>query len=262
MKISIVTIVFNEVGNIDKTLESVYRQTYAEIEHIVADGGSTDGTYAKVQAFAEKWRNRSGVFSCASERDGGIYFGMNNGLARCTGDYVIFCNAGDVFADDEVVAKLVSAAESAAELPDLIYGDVASEIDGKVLSRTAHGEKFMPYGMPACHESMMYNIAIIRKLKLRYDTTYRISADYKFTYQFVNASTRFCYVKIVVVVYEEGGVSKVNKWKGLAEACRARKEVGGLSLLRRFFIRMAQTAALLLSTYAGPLYRLIRLRKI
>lgn len=121
----------------------------------------------------------------------------------------------------------VAGKGTAAELPDLIYGDVASEIDGKVLSRTAHGEKFMPYGMPACHESMMYNMAIIRKLKLRYDTTYRISADYKFTYQFVNASTRFCYVKIVVVVYEEGGVSKVNKWKGLAEACRARKEVGG-----------------------------------
>lgn len=254
MKISIVTIAYNEAANIERTLESVTRQTYGDIEYIVIDGGSTDGTVDVIKRYGEK------IAFWTSERDKGIYDGMNKGLAKCTGDYVIFCNAGDRFAAEDTLAKLANAAEK-EDLPDLVYGDGASEINGRLMVRTAHGPKFMPFGMPACHESMLYKRSLIEKLNLRYDTSYRIAADYKFTYQFVKAAEMFAYVPSPVIVFSEGGVSTANKWKGLAEACRARAEVADLPLAKRLFIRGAQTAALILSTYAAPLYRAIRLRR-
>lgn len=262
MKISVVTISYNEVANIKVTMDSVFGQTYPGIEYIVQDGGSTDGTVEVVKkAGGESGWTADGrsSFSWMSERDGGIYFGMNKGLERCTGDYVIFCNAGDALAADDVIAKMVETAEK-NKWPDLVYGDCASEENGKRLIRTAHGPGFMRFGMPASHEAMMYKLTLVRELGLKYDTSYRIAADYKFTYQFVTAAKTFAYAKIPVVVFSEGGVSTANKWKGLSEACRVRREVGRLSLAQRAYIRLAQSAALLLSTYARPLYRMIRLR--
>lgn len=250
MKISVVTIAYNEVANIEATMKSVLEQTYPDIEHIVQDGGSKDGSVDIIKRFDCNW---------VSERDDGLYDGMNKGLARCTGDYVIFCNAGDSFVSNDVIEKMVRAAE-ANGMPDLVFGDCASEINGELMVRKAHGPKFMPYGMPAAHESMMYKLALVRKIGLRYDTSYRISADYKFTYEFLNAAKTFARVDAPIIKFSEGGVSTANKWKGLAEACRARKEVSGLPLPKRLFIRLAQTAALLLSIYAAPLYRAIRLR--
>lgn len=262
VKVSVVTVSYNEVANIEATMNSVLGQTYPNIEYIVQDGGSTDGTVEVIKKVGgeRRWtaEGRSS-FSWTSERDGGIYFGMNNGLARCTGDYVIFCNAGDSFVSNDVIEKMVAAAEANGS-PDLVFGDCTSEINGKLMVRKAHGPKFMPYGMPAAHESMMYKLDLIHKIGLRYDTTYRISADYKFTYEFLNAAKTFARVDAPIIKFSEGGVSTANKWKGLAEACRVRREVGSLSLSHRLFIRLAQSAALILSTYAAPIYRWLRLR--
>ena len=126
--------------------------------------------------------------------------------------------------------------------------------------RKAHGPQFVRFGMPASHEAMMYKLSLVRELGLRYDTSYRIAADYKFTYEFLNAAKNFARVDIPVIKFSEGGISTANKWKGLSEACRVRREIGSLSLSHRLFIRLAQSAALILSTYAAPLYRWLRLR--
>lgn len=261
MKISIVTIAFNEVENIERTMESVCSQTYCDIEYVIKDGGSADGTVEKIKNEELRVKNeRFGIsFRWMSERDKGLYDGMNKGLNKCTGDYVLFCNAGDALAADDVIAKMVETAEQNG-MPDIVYGDCVDILDGKYFVRTAHGPGFMRFGMPASHEAMMYKLSLVRKLDLRYDVSYRIAADYKFTYQFVNAAKTFAHAKIPVVVFSEGGVSTANKWKGLSEACRVRREVGNLSLVQRAYIRLVQSVALLLSTYARPLYCVIRLR--
>ena len=256
VKISVVTICYNEVMDISKTLESVAMQTYGRIEHIVKDGGSTDGTVGIVRQYAETHPN----VIMESSPDGGLYKGMNIGLAKCTGDYVIFCNAGDRFASDGVIEKMVARAES-GDLPDFIYGDCASEINGKLMLRTAHGPDFMKMGMPAAHESILYKLSLVRKLYLEYDTSYHIGADYKFTYQFVKAAKTFVYVPMPVVVFTEGGVSTVHKWQGLMECSRVRKEVSGLSLCARTAIILMQSGVLVLSIFAGPLYRFFRMRR-
>lgn len=256
LKISIVTICYNEAAQIAKTLESVSRQTYGEIEHIVQDGGSTDGTADICRQYANSHSN----VIMESVRDGGLYNGMNLGLAKCTGDYVLFCNAGDRLVSNDVIEKMVAKAISDG-MPDLVYGDCASEIDGKLMVRTAHGPGFINLGMPASHEAMLYKLSLARELQLEYDASYRIAADYKFTYEFVKAAKTFAYVPVPVVVFSEGGVSTANKRQGMMEADRVRKEVGGLKVGKRLGIILMQSTVLFLSTFLGPIYRFVRLRK-
>ena len=258
MRVSIVTVAFNEVANIGATMSSVLEQSYPDIEYIVQDGGSTDGTVELIEkAGGESRRSAEGrpSFLWKSERDGGIYFGMNNGLARCTGDYVLFCNAGDRLAANDVIEKLVKKAE-ADGLPDLVYGDCVSEENGELLIHPAHGPGFIRFGMPASHEAMLYKLSLVKALGLRYDTSYRIAADYKFTCQFVSAAKSFAYVQTPVVVFSAGGVSTVNQWRGLMEASRVRKEVGVPWVTRMTVVAM-QCCALLLSRYARPIYKLV-----
>lgn len=263
VKVSIVTICYNEVANIEATMRSVVAQTYGNIEYIVKDGGSTDETVDIVRKFELGIRNEGRVdfsFRWVSEKDGGLYKGMNAGLAMCTGDYVLFCNAGDRLAANDVIEKMVAKAESDGS-PDLVYGDCMQEINGAMMVRTAHGPKFMRMGMPASHEAMLYKLSLVRRLGLQYDPSHRIAADYKFTYQFVNAAKSFSYVPIPVVVFNDGGVSSENRLAGLIDASRVRKEVSGLSFISRLTIVLMQCAAITISTCAGPLYRAVRLRR-
>ena len=257
LKVSIVTICYNEVENIATTLASVAGQTYRNIEHVIKDGGSIDGTVDVVQQYA---KDRSNTI-VESSKDGGLYKGMNIGLAKCTGDYVIFLNAGDRFASDDVIANLALRAEVKG-LPDLVYGDCASEVNGELMVRTAHGPGFMKMGMPASHEAMLYKLSLIREHNLAYDPSYRIAADYKFTYEFVKAAKSFAYAPMPVVVFSEGGVSTLHKWQGMMEANRARREVGGLSLFLRISIVLMQSGVLLFSAFLGPVYRFLRLHKL
>ena len=254
MKISIITVAFNEINGVENTIKSVLGQTYSDIEYIVIDGGSTDGTAEVIAKYADK------LSYWVSERDGGIYFGMNKGLGKCSGDYVMFCNAGDELAANDVVEKLVQAVHASSS-PDLVFGDCIDILDGEHYVRKAHGPHFIPYGMPASHEALLYRLALVRELGLCFDTSYRIAADYKFTYRFVNAARRFQRIDVPIVIFAEGGVSTANKWRGLSESCRVRKEVSGLRLLRRFFIWLVQVAILMVAQYAAPLYRTLRLTK-
>lgn len=251
IKVSIVTVSYNEVQSIERTLNSVSNQTYANVEHIVVDGGSLDGTVNIIKRYECLW---------SSEKDGGIYFGMNKGLDKCTGDYVIFCNAGDEFTSNDVIERMVAVAYE-KKFPDLLFGDCASEVNGKVLIRRAHGPGFVRFGMPAAHEAMMYKLPLIKEHNLHYDTSYRIAADYKFTYEFLNCAKTSARLDFPIVKFFDGGVSTANKWSGLQEACRVRCEVGKLSFLQRLNIWVLQSGALVMSTYAAPVYRVIRMRK-
>lgn len=256
IKISVVTVCYNEVADIAATLRSVAEQTYGEIEHVIQDGGSTDGTVDVIRKYASEHPN----VIMDSAKDGGIYYGMNIGLSECTGDYVIFCNGGDRFASNDVLASMVARAE-AEGLPDLVYGDCASIEKGQLMMRSAHGPNFMKIGMPAAHEAMLYKLSLVRKLGLAYDTSYRVAADYKFTYQFVNAARTFAYAPVPVVVFSDGGVSSVSRWRAMMESSRVRKEAGKQPLLSRVAIILMISGVFMFSTICGPVYRLVRLRK-
>lgn len=112
MRISVVTVCRNSAAVIEPTLRSVLAQDYPHLEYVVVDGASTDGSKEILRRHAAK------ISTLASEPDRGIYDAMNKGIRLAKGDYLLFMNAGDVFAADDVLSKAAAAADA-----DVVYGD-------------------------------------------------------------------------------------------------------------------------------------------
>src|SRR5476651_2122998 len=105
-KISVITVVYNDVKGIERTMLSVLNQTYGNIEYILIDGLSTDGTLAVIKKYQDRVK-------LVSEKDDGIYDAMNKGLAIATGDYVLFMNSRDEIYAPDTVAKIFATTEDA-----------------------------------------------------------------------------------------------------------------------------------------------------
>ena len=120
MKISIVTVTFNSEKTLQDTLDSVLRQDYRNIEHIIIDGGSTDSTVDIIRAYASKTTSHS--VKWVSEKDRGIYDAMNKGIAMATGEVIGILNSDDYFTSDDIVSKLARPFED--ETLEAVYGDI------------------------------------------------------------------------------------------------------------------------------------------
>ncbi|HWZ04155.1 MAG TPA: glycosyltransferase, partial [Mucilaginibacter sp.] len=111
--LSVITVVYNNVQDIERTMLSVLTQTYPRIEYIIIDGKSTDGTLKIINRYKDQ------VAKIFSEKDEGIYDAMNKGLAAATGDYVIFMNSGDEFYERDTVQMVFDSSPNA----DIYYGE-------------------------------------------------------------------------------------------------------------------------------------------
>src|SRR5574344_2100600 len=124
---SIITITYNAAQHLSRTTESVMRQTYPNIEHIIIDGASTDNTLTLAKEYMERsYTAMNGhEVRIVCEPDNGLYDAMNKGLRLATGDYVCFLNAGDCFHEDDTLQQMVHRLHEAGlhELPDVIYGE-------------------------------------------------------------------------------------------------------------------------------------------
>lgn len=168
-KISIITVVYNSVNNIEMTIRSVLLQNYKNYEYIIIDGGSTDGTLEVIN----KYREFLAVF--ISERDYGIYDAMNKGLHFCTGKIIGIINSGDRYLPD-TLNRVVSA--SLLSNADIFYSDMQLSIgDNKTsLIKSNHRNLFwdMTINHPTCFvRSSVYSIR-------HFDTSFKIAADYDF----------------------------------------------------------------------------------
>lgn len=149
MKVSVITVCLNNVGTLPDTIESVSKQTYHDIEHIIIDGGSTDGTLDVLEHYKER------LDVVVSERDRGWFDAMNKGVARATGDCIGFLNADDFYASADSLSKIVNALEE----PDVdaVYGfvDIVDRADTSRVRRryrVSHATKwFFRVGMMPAH---------------------------------------------------------------------------------------------------------------
>jgi len=130
LSLSVVTICYNCLKELPGTVESVREQTHSEIEHIVIDGDSDDGT-AEWLAERERWFD-----TLVSEPDEGRYHAMNKGLERATGDYVMFLNAGDELRTNSIIENLLTRPEIREDRPNIISGRIEFTIDGESLNFT------------------------------------------------------------------------------------------------------------------------------
>ena len=183
---SIVTITYNAEGVLAPTLDSVLSQDYLDVEHIIVDGASQDGTMRMVRDYvlrSEEEENGHQII-VSSETDKGIYDAMNKGLAKATGDYICFLNAGDRLPDSDTLGRIAAVAESLADghLPAVLYGDTdIVDNDGRFLYHRKLSPpdrltwKSFRQGMLVCHQAFYARLDIARGV--RFDTRYRFSAD-------------------------------------------------------------------------------------
>ncbi|MBP5482215.1 MAG: glycosyltransferase [Paludibacteraceae bacterium] len=253
--ISIVTIVFNGKDGIEKTIKSVLSQTYKNIEYIIIDGASTDGTLDIIQ------RYKPNLTKLISERDSGIYNAMNKGLALAKGDYIYFANSGDLIADDDVIRKVAEAIVANDKWPDLVYGcyqELNNNVVGPIIPCRNH--KWSWYGMFASHQSVFCKKEVIDEHNIIFDESYKIAADYKFLLTIVKHSHSFLQLPFSISLFDVSGVSSTNQDKGLYEADRARKEVLELNWFKRKFIIFVSLLARYSKKHLGVIYRSIRNR--
>ena len=161
---SVVTIVYNGEKDIERTIQSVLNQTYPHVEYIVIDGASRDNTMEIVRKYQDK------IQTIVSEPDNGIYNAMNKGLAKATGDFVIYCNSGDGFASTDVLERIANEMKRAEVLPDLAYGTYARVVNGVQGAPIGNrNPKKIWYGMVASHQSTFYGVEFLKSNNLRYD---------------------------------------------------------------------------------------------
>lgn len=210
-KISIVTISFNCKDAIEKTIKSVIGLTYNNIEYIVIDGGSKDGTVDVIN----KYRNRINYF--VSERDHGIYDAMNKGIKAATGDWINFMNAGDFFASKDVLEQVVAQMDNTAIV---VHGDCITQYDGYYYREQPVCEQHMAERMPIIHQSAFIRLDY-HKSHL-FDASFRSSGDYNFFYKchFVD-HCKFQYIPVLVSSFDNTeGMSKDNHSLSLHENLR------------------------------------------
>lgn len=208
-KVTVVTVARNALEALKKTMKSVKAQTYPELEYIVVDGDSTDGT-ANLLAESEgiRW---------ISEPDKGIYDAMNKGVGMATGHWVIFMNAGDTFASDDALQKVISSAES--DDADVIYGDVVKrQTICKAPDTPVDGHR-----MFFCHQSCLARTELL--IETPFDINHRLSADFKWVKTMLKQRRRFVHVNVPIAVFDTSGVSNSSRSRGLADNMKVLAEV-------------------------------------
>ena len=209
-KISIITIVYNNVRDIEHTILSVINQSYSNIEYIIIDGASTDGTLDIIQKY------RGSIDILVSEKDSGIYDAMNKGLVKATGDYVLFLNSGDELYDNNTIQTIVSKGNSA----DIIYGETKLvDENRKIIGDRRHKAptqfdwKSFQYGMNVCHQA----IYVKRDIAQPYDLQYKLSADVDWVIQAAKNAKTTQNVNCYVARYLVGGMSQKRHKQSLKE---------------------------------------------
>lgn len=220
--VSVITVTYNVVSQLEKTLSSIESQQYTPIETIVVDGKSTDGTVDIIRKHEEhiaKW---------VSEPDGGIYDAMNKGVRMANGEWVIFMNAGDTFASDDVLQKIFEKQQDA----DIIYGDVLK--DGSVKKAPEH--YYLYHRMLFCHQSSLTRRQLL--LGCPFDTSHRLSADLKFFLTQYLRKAKFKYVNLPIADFDTTGVSNSRRSTGLRDNMRVVKETIPMPQRLKFTLRL------------------------
>lgn len=169
--VSIITVVRNDVSHIEETMLSVLSQTYSNIEYIVIDGGSTDGTVDIIKKYADK------LAYWVSEPDGGIYPAMNKGVEHATGEWVNFMNSGDTFANKHVIEELF-VSEISKEIK-LVGGNTINFFaDGHEETHHAESPSAIPTHLPFSHQA-----SFVRQEICHFDVQYKFAADYALFYE-------------------------------------------------------------------------------
>lgn len=203
MKLSIITINYNNVEGLRNTIDSVLCQTWRDFEWIFIDGGSTDGSKELIEKTAAECPNVS--YWC-SEPDKGVYNAQNKGIAHAQGEYLNFMNSGDTFYDENVLMNVWKEEHH----EDVLYGDWLW-CDGKKEMLADCPHKLNPATLSLaniCHQSMFINCAILKVEG--FDESYKVYSDWARWMKMICDGYHFTYIPYIVCRFELGGISGVS----------------------------------------------------
>ena len=205
LRISVITVVLNGVKTIERTIRSVIEQDYPNLEYIIIDGGSADGTVEMIKKYEKD------ITYWVSEQDEGIYHAMNKGIQCATGDYINFLNSDDWFEE----GVLFRVAEFAQDIQaDVYYGDVL-----RVGSKQE--EKMMPEDLDHLHWHFTFGHqgTFVKRTKgLKFDTRYKIAADYKMMLDLYVSNKEFVHMPFVVAHFGQDGITVRNEYNTMIES--------------------------------------------
>jgi len=220
--ISIITVVFNSENLLEKTILSIVNQTYKNIEYIIVDGGSTDGTIDIIKKYGQS------VSNWFSEKDRGLYDAMNKGLKIASGDYVWFINSGDKIYSSNTLEMIFNTLNT---LPDVIYGEtqIIDILDNpKGMRRHSAPEglnwKMLTKGMLVCHQSVL----VKRSLAIDYNLNYKHSSDFEWLIEVLKNAGTIHNSGLILSKFMEGGQTTKNLIPGLKERFKIMSKHFGL----------------------------------
>lgn len=239
IKFTIVTCTYNAEAVLQRTLDSVHKQTYCNIEHLIIDGVSKDKTLAMVRAYQHKTQVGENAHEVVvrSEPDRGLYDAMNKGIDYATGDYLVFLNAGDVFPSEDTLEYVEGCVGEGETLPGVLYGDTdIVNNDGRFLRhrRLTPPAKLtwrsFKWGMLVCHQSFYARTDIARSV--HYNLDYHYSADVDWCIRIMKEAMRLHLplrnVNAVITNFLDGGMTTQNHRASLKERFKVMRAHYGL----------------------------------
>lgn len=210
-KVSIITVVYNGAETIEETIQSVMHQTYDNIEYILIDGASTDGTCDIIREYQDS------IATFISEPDAGLYFAMNKGIQLATGEIIGILNADDLYTPDAIMEVVKCFENSEA---DIVYGN-AQWFDelGKYDLYACENIETLWYQMTIPHPATFVKKKVYRTMG-NFDTQYFIAADYDFILRCYSSRVRFAHLDRVVTYFRRGGMSTKRESVCMEEARR------------------------------------------
>ena len=241
--ITYITVTYNAAAAVKRTLDSVLRQDYPHICHLIIDGASTDDTQKIVDDYVTR-SNETGnghTVLVTSEPDNGIYDAMNKGLRSATGDYICFLNAGDFLPAEDTVTRIIETLGS--QSPAVLYGDTdIVDSDGRFLRhrRLAPPENLtwrsFRQGMLVCHQAFYARVDFA--VQTPYDTAFRYSADVDWCIRIMRQAEKegvpLLHLHMVVANYTEEGQTTLHHRESLMERYRVMQRHYGV--LQTFFL--------------------------
>ncbi len=254
---SVVTITYNAASVLQSTLNSVLRQDYPQVEHLIVDGASEDDTVKIAEAYKQQSDEAGNghTVTIKSEPDDGLYSAMNKGLNRATGDYIVFLNAGDLFPKADTLERVALAAETGngEARPAVLFGntDIVNKYGNFLYHRRLQPPERLTWksfrqGMLVCHQAFYARTDIAKKLP--YDTRYKYSADVDWCIRVMKEGERrgslLRNIHAVVAYYMEEGQTTHHHRESLLERFDIMRRHYGLFSTLAFHLWFAVRSAL------------------
>lgn len=230
--ISIITVVYNDSFHLEKTIKSVISQTYKNIEYIIVDGESNDGTIDIIKKYDKN------ISLWVSEKDTGIYNAMNKGIKLAKGEYLCFMNSADTFFSKKTVENIFENKDYS--FADIIYGSTYIYRNKKHYEiKPRKLESIIKGRMIFVHQSCFVRTEVLRQNP--FNENYKVNADYNLFLQLFVKNYHFLYVNQPISIYDNNGFSQNAGLQGLKEKLAIHKtfKISRFSiylLFLRFFI--------------------------